>query len=216
MSPIIFANEIALLKVIVFIVAVTIYAINHLLGAMKKTAQQQRAARPPEAARPASPGRQDLEAELQEFLQRAADKRVEPAARPVAAGSDAPRRSKRKKSVAAAGPIIEAQAVDEPLRKRRIMPRVETSAFEQRAEQMTQVGRDDEIQSRVHQVFDHQVGQLATGSATAQAAQPDASAETPQPDATTAQELMVWLARTQSLRGAVVLNEILARPEHRW
>ena len=84
---------------------------------------------------------------------------------------------------------------------------------------------DDVMDEHIHDVFDHQLGQFkrsTTSSATGgEAAKPSAGQTgRPQPRGelpqTAAAGLAALLADTHSLRRAIVINEILKRPEHDW
>jgi hypothetical protein len=70
---------------------------------------------------------------------------------------------------------------------------------------------DDKLEARLHQTFDHQLGRLrATASETA--ATPHAR---PMTDVTPA-EILGMLSNAESIRDAIVMSEILRRPEERW
>jgi hypothetical protein len=63
----------------------------------------------------------------------------------------------------------------------------------------------------LHQVFDHQIGQLR--KSTMEAA---ATLSTDPASAGTAVNMMQMLRSPQSIRDAIVMAEILRRPEDRW
>jgi hypothetical protein len=77
---------------------------------------------------------------------------------------------------------------------------------------------DDQIDAHLHQVFDHRVGKLA--------AVPGEAAKPPAPAVPAAESLAMeepasafafdFLSQPESLCQAVILNEILQRPEQRW
>lgn len=67
---------------------------------------------------------------------------------------------------------------------------------------------DDKLESRLHQTFDHQLGQLKKTASTS-AATPHATAA---PEVTV-NELLRMLRSADSIRDAVVMAEILRRPE---
>lgn len=82
--------------------------------------------------------------------------------------------------------------------------------FDERAGRLSQIKKsvDQDIGSRVKSAFDHQVGSLAQQSAQAE---PTADiGENP----TTA--LLAMLRDPQSMRNAIILQEILQPPTHRW
>ena len=211
--------DIALIKVIMFVVVVAIYAINHLLSGIKKMPGQPPPARPAEGPRgpaanaPPTPARQDLNSELNEFLRRAAAKRQEALGRsaPSAPARTEPARPrKRKKSEA---PAEAARPVEERLTQRRPLQRLESSAFESRSTSLKPLG-GDQLGERVREAFDRQLGQL--GAAADNLVPAEVQPQTAEPQPSVAAELSALLYNPQSLRGAMILNEILARPEHRW
>jgi hypothetical protein len=213
----------ALVKIIMFVVVLAIYAINHLLSGLKKAppgppSRMPPPTRPADAApraadAPPTPARQDLNAELNEFLRRAAAKRQEaqgraPQSAPVKAEPARPRKRKKSESSAEA-----AKPVEERLTQRRALPRLETSAIEARSGQLTQLS-GDQFGAHVREAFDRQLGQLGAAAETSAPAQAQIPTSELQPGL--AAELSALLYNPQSLRGAIILNEILARPEHRW
>ena len=68
---------------------------------------------------------------------------------------------------------------------------------------------DDRFETHLHMKFDHGLGQLSDRHATDVYERPAASNET-------ARDLAQLLARPEGVRQAIVLNEILTRPDHRW
>lgn len=80
---------------------------------------------------------------------------------------------------------------------------------------------DDTVEDRLHDVFDHGIGALGkTPGESARTTQAE-EAETPEDritsvPATAAAGLAAMLANPGNLRQAIVLSEILQRPEHRW
>lgn len=70
---------------------------------------------------------------------------------------------------------------------------------------------DDKLEARLHQVFDHQLGQLkSTASSTA------ATAHAATPPDVTVSEMLQMLRSPQSIRDAIVMAEVLRRPDERW
>ena len=70
---------------------------------------------------------------------------------------------------------------------------------------------DDKLEARLHQVFDHQIGQLKKSTMEAAAIlSSDPAAEG------TARDMLQMLRSPQSVRDAIVMAEILRRPEDRW
>jgi len=225
------------LKLIGLIVALSIMAINRLLTGLKKS----RAELPPprEALAPQDPvaaaaTRPDLNAEIKEFLRRAAQQRsggergpqAPPRqATPVAPLSDSrnegrnegPRKQKRKsrqpKSVGA-----EVPKPDDSLANRRMTSRLESTALDDRAEQLSSLDKLNEIDAHVQQSLDHHVGQLTSGLADSTTAAPtaDGSAGSDDSPANSAASIAALVRNPQSIRTAMILNEILTRPADRW
>jgi hypothetical protein len=70
---------------------------------------------------------------------------------------------------------------------------------------------DDKLEARLHQVFDHQIGQLKKSTMEAAAIlSSDPAAEG------TARDMLQMLRSPQSVRDAIVMAEILRRPDDRW
>lgn len=225
-------------KIIISIVVGLIYLINYILNAAGK-AQPPKPPRAEPRPRPrpqvpvvaAAGGRQELNDEVGEFLRRAAQKRGggRPAemevVRPESRGSQRPRVAQEARAKAAAGSVVEAQTVDEgPLGGK--VPalaerHLDSRELAERASHLSHVDQaDEEMQSHLQQVFDHQLGSLAPRLAdSAEPAAGDhatAPSEAPTAMPTTAEALAVLLSNPQSLRGAVILTEIFRRPTERW
>jgi hypothetical protein len=75
---------------------------------------------------------------------------------------------------------------------------------------------DDRLEARLHQKFDHQVGRLTKGSVNEVADIPDPVAgmlQTSSPSSTARESLVAMLRSPQSIRNAIIMNEILSRRE---
>jgi hypothetical protein len=115
-------------------------------------------------------------------------------------------------------PIAEAEIVEsKPPRVSPTAPPPATQAeppshFETRAAELGKtVGlADDLLEARLHETFDHQVGGLRRRSSNVQPVTPRLD-----PDSEIA-KLVRILRDPASLRQAVLLREIIDRPEHRW
>ncbi len=68
------------------------------------------------------------------------------------------------------------------------------------------------LEHQIHEKFDHQLGDLQHQP---QATQPEAAQESALP-ITSAAGLSALLSDAESLKQAIILNEILQRPDHRW
>ncbi|HWC88405.1 MAG TPA: hypothetical protein VG433_02085 [Pirellulales bacterium] len=220
--------DLALLKAIMFVVVIAIYAINHLLSGLKKPLAgppprtpppgTPPARRPPlEVQAPPNPEARgpdlnapDLNAELSDFLRRAAAKRQQAGGRPpqsaptnVERPAGRPPR-KRKKSEPPARPP------EERLSQRRVLPTLDTRAMDERS---LGTRPAEQLGDHIRESFDRQLGLLAADSEKSPGATPPPTAEL---QSSVAVEMSALLCNPQSLRGAIILNEILTRPEHRW
>ena len=208
------------IKLLIFIVVMVLYVLNHLISAVKKPPVKNDP-RSPAAPRPPGQTRQQVDNELNDFLRRAAEKRAEASQMPAAiAPSREPPRSRKKKSPAPAPALVE-----QPLSQRRMVnaleARDEARGLEAPIGQLAQ--SVNEIDSHVQQVFDHRLGQL--GAAMPSVSGASASGTAPSPveaddkvalAPSIASEISALLANPRSLQGAIILNEILSRPEQRW
>jgi len=171
--------------------------------------------------------------EVDEFLRRVAQMRAAAEAqtkaqqqRPVPEKPPAPPRpappqrlSPARQEVAYVEPA-EAQVVDVEISdrvegfNRRVAQDLRGS--EQIAEHTRHLGEevdraDDKLEARLHQVFDHQIGQLKKSTMEAAAIlTSDPASEG------TARDMLQMLRSPQSVRDAIVMAEILRRPEDRW
>ncbi|HZN32599.1 MAG TPA: hypothetical protein VFB80_02230 [Pirellulaceae bacterium] len=68
---------------------------------------------------------------------------------------------------------------------------------------------DDKLESHLHQVFDHQLGKLKKTASTTAAAPYDSPASD-------MSELLQMLRSPKSVRDAIVMAEVLRRPDDRW
>jgi hypothetical protein len=228
------------LKFVIPLVFFIIYAINHLISAAKANASQARnnqqrrklegAERPPrppqqqaaEGGSGQAPGGQapggqaQLNAEIEQFLKRATERRGE-----------RPRREAALKTPPKAPPKPPRERVVdvEPIPRRdfgNVASSVEKHlgdrGFRDRAEHLADdiVRADQQMEQHLQKAFGHKVGTLsdaATQSVTpATDAEPVSNAE----KSATSVGLAALLSNSQHLRQMVVLNEILQRPEHRW
>jgi hypothetical protein len=167
----------------------------------------------------------DVANEIDEFLRRAAQQRggQGQGVRPVRPPQPQPQ-------AAAQAQPIQAEVVGAPKPvggevTEHVKKYLDSQEFTRRASQLgedvtQEVDRD--IDQHLHQVFDHTVSRLASvpGEAAAPpaAVEPAALAEDVAVDAppTFATDLAALLTSSNSIRQAIVLNEILHRPEERW
>ncbi len=96
-----------------------------------------------------------------------------------------------------------------------VQKHLDTRSFEQRASHMTKVDQaDEQLQQHLNRAFDHEVGTLAAEAKAKQAAEAAATAATA--SKITAGGVAALLKDRNSVRNAIIMQEILRRPEERW
>lgn len=211
-----------LVKLLVVLVIVIVPAISQIVAKMREAQKPPpgpaRAPRAPRVPRPAEEGVKD---EIEEFLRRAAEGRR--------AGQGGRASTQAEQAVPRAKPVVASRPLSPPVAQKapesapargsvveHVQQHLDTSEFGRRT---TQLGgevaqADDKIDARVQQVFEHQLSQFDWRTSQ----EIEAAGETVPLTATTAGAagLAALLAAPESLRQAIVLNEILQRPEQRW
>jgi hypothetical protein len=221
------ADWVDLLKALAPIFFILYWAVTNWAG-RKGQPQQRRpvrpAAAPPRPAPQAAPIEVSLRDQVEEFKRRSAEQRTGqkmplPAA-PVVRPAEEPAQPRKRRRPLAERPIATASQASPSTEPRKVGQLAE--ALAQRAEEraatadarLTSIERGDaERERHLHQTFDHQLGRLKD------AAIPDetteANAPAPQP-ATPAAALAKMLRDPGGVRQAILLGEILNRPEGRW
>ena len=159
------------------------------------------------------PGRDPVRDEVQQFLREAADRR----------GGPRPQQARRVGPPPAERPIVLEEVPEPDSVAEHVRQQVPGQRFGDLSSDVGEhLARTGEVvEEHVHKVFDHRVGRLeGTPGESAYAAQAE-EAESPEDriDAlpqTAAAGLAAMLAEPTSLRRAILLSEILQRPEHRW
>ncbi|MBL8825857.1 MAG: hypothetical protein JNM18_02655 [Planctomycetaceae bacterium] len=208
-------------QVVIFLVFLVIAGINQMI----KNAREKQAMRPPRPPQPENDVRGKIESELEAFLRRAQGKPPQPtrpepptpaAAQPSNKNKNKP--SKKARRQAAMGEVVAAETVESKPRPRlepRLQQHIDTSRFDERAKHLTNIAHEaDDIDSHVHNVFDHQLGSLG-GRAHVQSDQAAVPVDAEAPPATAA-AISALLADPAALKQAIILQEILSRPTHRW
>ena len=172
--------------------------------------------------------------EVEEFLRRAAQRRaqVEAQARAAQGQAAAPRPSAqapKRRLVQQADPLIVLQPVDAQVVEAELAEsgdrlgagvaqhmRGMSSASEHSVKFASQVDlADDDMDAHLRQVFDHKLGSLKSTpitNATGAAASPSL-----QLVATATQTNLLRMLRTPTgMRDAIIISEVLRRPEERW
>ena len=157
---------------------------------------------------------------LEEFLhdiaeQQAAQQAGQRGARPAPA-RPVPARPPRE-------PVVEAEVIEAvPLREgvsQHVAQHLDPSSIRQHTAQLGAEVAEEEAkhQSARREKFGHRLGRLSgTKPATATSGMPAASQVTNLAVPTRAGDLAQLLRSPASIRQAIMLNEILTRPEHRW
>lgn len=177
--------------------------------------------------------RSSTDAEIEDFLRRAEAKRRAGQAGPSRPIQPQPQGVANPYLAAAAdAEIVEAQVVvAQPVEpgdemESRFESSISTSDFERRAQRLGDRVEyaDDAMESRLHAVFDHGLGDLSTAiadvaTADVTPAPEDAESTVGKPKiaaASAASRIAGRLRSPEGMRDAIVLREILEPPEHRW
>jgi hypothetical protein len=205
------ALDVFLIKAVVVIIVFILAGIAQLIA---KLQQMQ-----PPAGRPPRPVPPNVAEEIGEFMRRAASRRN-------AAGGQAAPGSPPKPSPVAPPARVEA-APEPPVGgqvEEHVKKYLDAQEFTRRSEDLGEevAQADREIDQHMHQVFDHRVSQLelVPGEAAAPPAATFETSETteaaPVASLPVAVGLLDLIGSPESLRQAIILNEILQRPEYRW
>ena len=149
--------------------------------------------------------------DLAEFLRRAAQKRAAQAGPP----SPRPPRPVQPTILEPADvEIIEAEPVSGDDVAALVAAHLDTSDIAQHASQLGRLAdqADQRREPHVQHAFDHQLGSLGRGETPADTADGDQES----PAGAAAQQIIAMLQDPASIRTAIVLREVLDRPEHRW
>jgi hypothetical protein len=199
-----------LIKIIVLILVFVVPVIGQLLAKIKQIPPPEKRPIPP---RPALP---EVNNEIEEFLRRKAQRRP----------AESPRPAKVQPQMPTAEPVL-AEAVAQHRVGGQVSEHVTKYLDEQDfSRREVELGKevaqaDKEIDQRLRQKFDHRVSQLET--VPGEAAAPPVAYEPPDLVGTSANipasfatGLLDLVSDPESLRQAIILNEILHRPEERW
>ncbi|MBN1394567.1 MAG: hypothetical protein JW959_06060 [Pirellulales bacterium] len=192
-----------LVYVILMLLFVVVPVIGQLLAKLKQP-QPPGGGQQPQRPRPIN---QEVADEIETFMRRVLGQR-EVEEKPPARRRPAPVEPPVVVEAIEAAPV--AVSVGEHVKKH-----VEPEKLSRRA---AQLGRDvaladEQFVQHAHQVFDHQLGDLKTPAIEQPEPAPAAAVEVP---ATFAAGLAAILSNAASVRQAIVLSEIINRPEDRW
>lgn len=221
-------------EIILGVIFATIYVFNHLITLAGKQAPRRPVRPDPRAQRPPA-GRPEAQDEVAEFLRRAAEKRggKTPEGRPAQERpaqervdpriaemrAAAQKRQAANRSTSAAAEIVEARRVEtrtaEPLPSSRwpkpVQSHLDTRELSERVGHLTHVDRSEAAFQAHIQSLDHSVGTIADETSEKQAA-----ANQPTSTLATSDVFAALLSDPQSVRQAIILNEIIERPVERW
>jgi hypothetical protein len=217
-----------ILKFIVPIIFVVIYLYNQLLSASKPKVPQPRPQRRPEgerALRPAQPPAKGAPAsklndEIEQFLKRANDRRGDRAQREKRPSVKAPSKAPPK-------PLVETPLDAEVVERREfssvsdsVEKHLANRGFSQRSEHLADdiVRADQQMEQHLQKSFSRRVGTFGDSAAQTAKEAPLTDTEPVVQNAAPsgASILGALLSNPLELKQAIVLNEILTRPEHRW
>ena len=210
---------------IAFLVFIVIGLLSVAGQIMNKAREGRQNAGPPQKPRPRpqpQPRQQQgpLVNEIDQFVRQAAQRRAEGGRRPAAQRQGGRPQANPRRPAAAQPPVEavpaellqpvadESGSVAEHIRTRVASKNVGTLSSRRMESEVDQA--DENLEERVHEVFDHKLGRLSgTPGETAK----ESGAAIPH---TAAAGMAAMLTDPASIRQAIVLTEILQRPEHRW
>ncbi len=208
--------------ILVPLVFFVIYALNRLLASARPAPPPVRRPQPrrpgvpvgqgpPRGGQPAAPsGQAQLNAEIEQFLRRAGER-----PRRVAKGPVPPPAPPREAPLDVEPAVPRdfdsiAKSVEQHLGGHTFATRVEHLADDI-------VRSDQQMERHVQRAFGRRVGTLGESAGAAAAAPVTDTAPEPSDEVKTpADAIARALANPQEIKRAIVLNEILQRPEHRW
>jgi hypothetical protein len=231
-APLLAAINVDVIETLVILVIAGIAGIARVLAAMQ---QKQPPAGGPRVQQPPRPIPKDAADEIDDFLRRAAQQRTsqptpqrtaQPAGQRTA---QAPQPARLPAARAAASkPVVAEVVAAAPVGGQvteHVQKFLDTEEFTRRGDQLGEevvAQVDREIDQHLHQVFDHSLSQIAaTPGETAAPPEAVGVMELPESSATEipstfATDLAALLTDSNSIRHAIVLNEIIHRPEERW
>jgi hypothetical protein len=220
----------AIIKVVIFILIFIVPAIGKMVAAMRENKRpgmpqrppappQQKVIPQPQQPRPAQP--KSVKEEIEEFLQRTAQKKQ------VASGTPARRISQPSAPIAKQADVVLAETVGQqrPVGgdvSRHVKKFLDESQFDQRASKLggDVVAADTKIEEHLKKVFGHGVGNLSTQGGESAVAPTSLPTGFFQDDVSSVSSagtgIASLLSNINNLRQAIIVNEILQRPIDRW
>jgi hypothetical protein len=216
-----------LLGIVIFIIVAVLSALGQMMNKQREAKAAQELARRRAAAGQAQPQQPQrpaggLEDEIGEFLRRATQGRAGQPAQQVPAQRPAATRRPAQRPPRPAERPVEAQVVEPrrgPVGGRvgdMVSKDLDTSDIKKRTQQLGTGTKQavQAVQQHLRQKFDHKVSTLAAEPSKTAEAQPKTPGE--ELPATAAAGFAAMLTDINNVRQAIILNEILQRPEHRW
>jgi hypothetical protein len=222
LAPLVAALNGDLMRLLVIITIIALSGLARLLARLKQAQQP----RPPVGVprQPKPPAGDPVADEIDEFLRRVAQRGNRKGVEPAAARPTLPELPVTPKG-SSEKPIVAETAVDTPVGGQvteHVTQYLDEGEFARRSEQLGAevFEADREADQHLHQTFDHSVSKLANVPGEA-AAPPttelaDSGEFVPDVSLTAPTDLFLALADPDSIRQAIVLSEILHRPEERW
>lgn len=217
---------------IVPILVITVYVISHLWNVIQgqqpqqQRPNQQRRPRGPQGERPLPDqpqqpaGQSHLNAEIEQFLKRANERREQKSRRAAPQKESTPVPPQRQFDQSAAVEIEPIERTDFDSVSSSVERHLGLRSFEKRDEILGEDidQADEEMELHLQQAFGHRVGTFDTStSRDSESSQRDNLRPSPTDDhPATALALAGLLVNQASLRQAVLLKEILERPVDRW
>ncbi len=171
-------------------------------------------------------GAAQLNEEIEQFLKRAGQRRGERSQRDLAPQRPASRKAPPRKPPSPPRRVLCEEPVDvipldEPLRESvaaSVEKHMQSATFTQRAEHLADevVLGDLQMEEHLQTAFRHRVGTLAGDSPESSGPVTDVQTAVVTDLPSPAAALTQILRTPQGVREAVILSEVLARPEHRW
>jgi hypothetical protein len=220
LMPLLAAIEPGLIKILIWVAVIVLWGLAQLISRLKKAPQPR-----PRVGLPQQPLANDID----EFLRRAAErskrKGVEPAARPTLQELPAAPRAAAAPKVSGDRPVVAETGNEAPIGRQvteHVAKYLDEEDFARRSAQLgAEVAEiDRQVDQHLHQTFDHTLSKLAAVPGEAAAPSLVESAESDDAAASVGlagpASLVLALADPDSIRQAIILNEILHRPEERW
>jgi hypothetical protein len=199
------------IEVIIFLLVFILPVISQFLKKMREMPPPDKRPIPPRSAEPKA----DVAAEIEKFMRQAAERRRPPKGE----GRVPAEKPKTAPAAATVGAAVQAAKETEPVRpvggqlRTHVEQYLDEKEFQRRESELgkTIASADEKIDAHLHETFDHRVSRLetATGEGTLVGAIAEVSG------IVTTDWLQV-LTNPDSLRNAIILNEVLRRPEERW